>query len=213
MCWSAGRRIRWPAAALSRRDCSLSTILCSPVGACRDGRFLTACWRAGASSQKRASRPAVSPRSLHCCVAATGSVCFLVGRLTALRPGICAVSRLKVLPYNPRFVGLTMRHNWLPTPFQQEFLQLIQHSASSWSAPTTAAGDSRAQAGTSAGARVADGRAAIACPWRRTPRRPARRLAASGSRPSGFSRFEPGCPGSVRHPRAKPPTAGSSLLQ
>jgi DNA-binding transcriptional LysR family regulator len=43
-------------------------------------------------------------------------------------------------PDNRRFVGLTVRLNWLPTPFQQEFLQLVQHSANSWSAPTAAVG-------------------------------------------------------------------------
>jgi DNA-binding transcriptional LysR family regulator len=43
-------------------------------------------------------------------------------------------------PDNPRFVGLTIRRNWLPTPFQQEFLQLIQQSANSWSPPLTAVG-------------------------------------------------------------------------
>jgi LysR family transcriptional regulator of gallate degradation len=31
-------------------------------------------------------------------------------------------------PDEPRFVGLTIRTDWLPTPFQQEFLQLIQDS-------------------------------------------------------------------------------------
>lgn len=39
--------------------------------------------------------------------------------------------------YNPRFVGLTIRDNWLPTPFQQEFLQLMRRSADAWSARTT----------------------------------------------------------------------------
>lgn len=40
-------------------------------------------------------------------------------------------------PYEPRFIGLTTRTDWLPTPFQQEFLELIQHSAKSLSAAVT----------------------------------------------------------------------------
>ncbi len=32
-------------------------------------------------------------------------------------------------PHEPRFVGLTVRAGWLPTPFQQKFLQIIQEFA------------------------------------------------------------------------------------
>jgi LysR family transcriptional regulator of gallate degradation len=31
--------------------------------------------------------------------------------------------------YEPRFIGLTTRTDWLPTPFQQEFIKLIHQAA------------------------------------------------------------------------------------
>ncbi len=40
-------------------------------------------------------------------------------------------------PDERRFVGLTTRNDWLPTPFQQEFLRLIEHAANAWSPGVT----------------------------------------------------------------------------
>jgi DNA-binding transcriptional LysR family regulator len=36
------------------------------------------------------------------------------------------------IDHAPRFVGFTSRHDWLPTPFQREFLNLMRQSVSTW---------------------------------------------------------------------------------
>jgi DNA-binding transcriptional LysR family regulator len=49
----------------------------------------------------------------------------------------------------PRYIGLTTRADWLPTPFQQAFLALIRQSARTWTpAATRARSGRRAKAGT-----------------------------------------------------------------